>query len=408
MSVIKLIVEGMKIAFKSGIMLKLVVNILVEDTKKTLEENMAEKEKPNTFWAKVKSGISKAIDIATSPTAGRIISIGSAVFTVATGGLVWPLAIAVVATTVAAAGIGVSIQAYRLRSFQRSKLELAILKELEKDPAKVKEVLDSGKFNDLKLNENSIEKNRRVSIFKVAGKEMGSSLAENTAATALSVLSADIPMLVINSITTLLNYTNNSKMRASQDKLYAEQKKESDRMKSELGLDVVSKDVEKLRELYKSVTGKEFEHKTPTFGSALYETVVKGMSSKETLLQYTASHNPLLRYIASHNPINKEPSVVYTPEEKVPAKQVEPQVQVKRDLDDITKEIASISKEMASAAETKAPTKQTEQYAYQQPVERPAAHILKEILREGPQAHTKQVLKERMRTTGNSGVASAG
>lgn len=398
MSVIKLIVEGTKIAFKSGIMLKSGVDVLVEDTKKTLEENMAEKEKPNTFWAKVKSCISKAIDIATSPTAGRIISIGSAVFTAATGALVWPLAIAVVATTVAAAGIGVSIQAYRLRSFQRSKLELAILKELEKDPAKVKEVLDSGKFNDLKLNENSIEKNRRVSIFKAAGKEMGSSLAENTAATALSVLSADIPMLVINSITTLLNYTNNSKMRASQDKLYAEQKKESDRMKSELGLDLVSKDVEKLRELYKSVTGKEFEHKTPTFGNALYETVVKGTSSKETLLQYTASHNPY---------INKETSVVYnTPEEKVPAKQVEPQVQVKRDLDDITKE-------MASAAETKAPTKQTEQCAYQQPVERPAAHILKEILREGSQAHTKQVLKEkvlkgRMRTTGNSGVAIAG
>ncbi|CAK6548137.1 MAG: Phage tail tape measure protein [Candidatus Midichloria mitochondrii] len=392
MSVIKLIVEGTKIAFKSGVMLKLGMDVLVEDTKKTLEENMAEKEKPNTFWAKVKGGVSKAIDIATSPTAGRIISIGSAVFTAATGGLAWPLAVAVVATTVAAAGIGVSIQAYRLRSFQRSKLELAILKELEKDPAKVKEVLDSGKFNDLKLNENSIEKNRRVSVFKVAGKEMGSSLAENTAATALSVLSADIPMLVINSITTLLNYTNNSKMRASQDKLYAVQKKESDRMKSELGLDVVSKDVEKLRELYKSATGKEFEHKTPTFGSALYETVVKGTSSKEILLQYTASHNPY---------ISKEPSLVHTPEEKVPAKQVELQVQVKRDLDDITKE-------MASATETKAPTEQTEQYAYQRPVERPAAHILKEILREGPQAHTKQVPKERVRTTGNSGAAIAG
>ncbi|MDJ1406847.1 MAG: hypothetical protein MRQ13_00325 [Candidatus Midichloria sp.] len=48
-------------------------------------------------------------------------------------------------------------------------------------------------------------------------------------------------------------------------------------MKSKLGLDVVSKDMEKLRELYKSVTGKELEHKIPTFGSALYETVVKGM-----------------------------------------------------------------------------------------------------------------------------------
>ncbi|MDJ1406844.1 MAG: hypothetical protein MRQ13_00310 [Candidatus Midichloria sp.] len=47
MSVIKLIVQGAKIAFKSGIMLKSMVDILVED-KKTLEENMAKKEKPNT------------------------------------------------------------------------------------------------------------------------------------------------------------------------------------------------------------------------------------------------------------------------------------------------------------------------------------------------------------------------
>ncbi|MDJ1406846.1 MAG: hypothetical protein MRQ13_00320 [Candidatus Midichloria sp.] len=72
------------------------------------------------------------------------------------------------------------------------------------------------------MNENSIEKNRRVSIFKTAGKEIGSSLAENTVATALSVLSADTIMLVINGITTLLNYTNNSKMRVSQYQLNAE------------------------------------------------------------------------------------------------------------------------------------------------------------------------------------------
>ncbi|MDJ1406848.1 MAG: hypothetical protein MRQ13_00330 [Candidatus Midichloria sp.] len=81
---------------------------------------------------------------------------------------------------------------------------------------------------------------------------------------------------------------------------------------------------------------------------------------------------------------------------------------MKRDLDNITKEKASIAKEMASTAETKVPTKQTEQYAYQQPVKRLAAHILKEILQEGPQVHTKQVLKERMRAAGNSGVAIAG
>lgn len=44
----------------------------------------------------------------------------------------------------AAASIGVSIQAHRLRNFQKSNLELAILKELKKGPAKVKEVLDGG------------------------------------------------------------------------------------------------------------------------------------------------------------------------------------------------------------------------------------------------------------------------
>ncbi|WHQ46468.1 MAG: hypothetical protein MTP17_03075 [Candidatus Midichloria sp.] len=143
---------------------------------------------------------------------------------------------------------------------------------------------------------------------------MSSSLAENTASTALSILYDDIPILVINSITTLLNYTNNSNMQASQYKLYIEQKNESNRINPSLGLEILNlNDVEKLREALQKCYQNEFEHKTPK--SELYATVVRGVLSKETLLQYTASHNPY---------INK---VVYTAEEEVLAKQLEQQVQ---------------------------------------------------------------------------------
>ncbi|MDJ1406845.1 MAG: hypothetical protein MRQ13_00315 [Candidatus Midichloria sp.] len=72
------------------------------------------------------------IDIATSPTAGRIISIGSAVFTAATGGLVWPLAIAVVATTIAAAGIGISVQAYMIKKFSKKQARTSYIKGTRK------------------------------------------------------------------------------------------------------------------------------------------------------------------------------------------------------------------------------------------------------------------------------------
>ena len=270
--------------------------VVFENTKKTLQANLAEEKNPNTFFGKIKKVIGGLIDFISSPTFGRIIAVLSACNIALTGGFMWPVAAGIIATAVVAACIGIGIQAVRLRNFQKSQLEVAILEELSNELLKGKcileEILELQEFKHLKAKDSIDVKRRKFSFLRSAGKQIGNSLCENAASTALSILTGNWIMVGINGATTIFAHGNNIKMRATQDMEYLKQQDTSKAIKATLGIDIPTKDVAKLLDLYQGVTGNEFPHKVPTFGSALWEyTINNGFSSKKSLLQYATPHN---------------------------------------------------------------------------------------------------------------------
>ena len=285
-----------------------------EDTQKTLKEELTVEGMPTTFFSRVRKAQKDFVDFISSPTVGQIIAVSSACYMAITGGFVaitgvfmWSIAAAVIATAIVATGIGIGIQAVRLRNFQKSQLEIAILEELNnvliRDPNKEKKlqaILEKPEFKNFKAKDDiDYTKKKEFSLLKSAGKQMGNSLCENAAATALSILTGDWLMVAINGATMIFTYGNNAKMRATQDREYLKQKNVLRAIKAELGVDIPTKDVAKLRNLYKEVTGNEFSHKVPTFGSALWEsTITNGLSSRRTLLQYATPNN---RYRSGKN-----------------------------------------------------------------------------------------------------------
>jgi len=294
-----------KISLNGLFFAKKVIIIDEDETKKASDKRIENAGKASNAFRKAKNLTSKSLDFLLSPGITRIISVMSAAMIIVSGPFIWPVGVAMLSCTIIAIGITLSIETVRLRNLQRSQLEIAVLKELNKQPNKAKELLLTDEFNCLKLTHDDF-KERKLSVFKAIKKEIGNSLCENTVSLTLSILNGNAVFLIINIIGTVSSFAHNSKIRAINDKLYIQQKNESDKLKFSLGLEIDTKDIGKLNALYEKVTGNEFKHEIPTLKKAFTSIVMNSFSAKRSVNQYIAINNNYLDKESKENVPEKE------------------------------------------------------------------------------------------------------